>query len=63
MKPSINFGMLQEQILRQQVLEHEQFLTSFTKLFKEQDSDLDGIINDEQFYNLIGKMKIGIEKD
>ena len=32
---------------------HEDFLASFMKLFNAQDTDLDGVINDDYFYKLI----------
>lgn len=44
-------------------MKHEEFLSSFTKLFRAKDQDLDGIINDEQFYTLIDEMNIGVSKE
>ena len=44
------------------VNKHEEFLGSFTKLFKQQDTDLNGIISEKQFYRLIEEMSIGVKQ-
>jgi Ca2+-binding EF-hand superfamily protein len=38
--------------------EHEKFLYRFTQLFKEVDSDNNGIINEDEFRELIAKMQV-----
>lgn len=60
---SVWLGVFLGEICRQQTQKHEDFLSSFTKLFKSQDTDLDGIINDEQFFKLIDMMNIGVPRE
>ena len=43
-------------ILDFQLQEHEKFLTSFTTLFKEIDTDGNGILNEEEFRELLTRM-------
>ena len=43
---------------------HDKFLRNFIKLFRQFDSDKDGIISEEEYRNLIDAMDFGInEKD
>jgi len=62
-KPSVWLRTFLDEICRQQTQKHEDFLSSFTKLFKSQDTDHDGIINDEQFHKLIQEMNIGVSRE
>ena len=39
---------------------HELFLAGFLKLFQEQDTDCNGIINEGEFYQLLENMEIGV---
>ena len=39
-----------------QLTKHEEFLDGFLQLFKSVDTDDDGVINEEQFLQLIEKM-------
>ena len=43
-----------------QLTKHEEFLEGFLQLFRSVDTDDDGVINEEQFIELIEKMKIGL---
>lgn len=45
-------------ILDFQLLEHEKFLSSFTSLFKEIDTDNNGILNEEELRELLQRMTI-----
>jgi hypothetical protein len=45
-------------ILDYQLSEHERFLRSFTELFKTVDSDLDGVISEDEFRMLMSQMNI-----
>jgi len=45
-------------ILDFQLQEHERFLYEFNLLFKQVDADSDGIINEDQFRDLIYGMKV-----
>ena len=45
-------------ILDFQLQEHEKFLTSFTSLFKEIDLDNNGILNEEEFRELLTRMNM-----
>jgi Ca2+-binding EF-hand superfamily protein len=42
--------------------EHEKFLYRFTQLYKEVDTDNNGIINEEEFRELMAKMTV-IERE
>ena len=42
--------------------EHEKFLYRFTQIFKEVDADNNGVINEEEFRELIDKMEV-IDKE
>ena len=46
-----------------QLTKHEEFLDGFLQLFKSVDADDDGVINEEQFLQLIEKMQIGLNDD
>ena len=48
----------QKIILDFQLQEHERFLSKFTELFKEVDSDTNGIIHEGEFKELMQKMNI-----
>ena len=50
-------------ILDFQLQEHEKFLSQFNNLFKEVDSDHNGVINEEQFRTLILGMDMVIHSD
>jgi Ca2+-binding EF-hand superfamily protein len=45
-----------------QLSEHEKFLYDFTQLFKQVDSDRNGIINEDEFRDLLSQMKV-LHKD
>lgn len=45
-------------ILDFQLLEHEKFLSSFTSIFKEIDTDNNGILNEEEFRELLQRMTV-----
>lgn len=45
-------------ILDFQLLEHEKFLSSFTSLFKEIDTDNNGILNEEELRELLQRMTV-----
>jgi len=50
-------------ILDFQLQEHEKFLSKFNDLFREVDSDKNGVINEEQFRSLMLSMNIVIHQD
>ena len=43
-----------------QLSKHELFLDGFLKLFQDEDTDQNGIINEEEFYRLLENMEIGV---
>jgi len=45
-------------ILDFQLLEHEKFLSSFNSLFKEIDTDNNGILNEEELRELLQRMTV-----
>ena len=45
-----------------QLSEHEKFLYDFTQLFKQVDSDRNGIINEDEFRDLLSQMRV-LHKD
>jgi Ca2+-binding EF-hand superfamily protein len=45
-----------------QLSEHEKFLYDFTQLFKQVDTDRNGIINEDEFRDLLSQMKV-LHKD
>lgn len=45
-------------ILDFQLQEHEKFLSSFTSLFKEVDADNNGILNEQEFSELMQRMSV-----
>jgi Ca2+-binding EF-hand superfamily protein len=45
-----------------QLSEHEKFLYDFTQLFKQVDNDRNGIINEDEFRDLLSQMKV-LHKD
>lgn len=50
-------------VLEFQLKKHEEFLSGFLQLFKNVDSDADGVLNEDQFMELICKMKIGLTEE
>ena len=45
-----------------QLSEHEKFLYDFTQLFKQVDNDRNGIINEDEFRDLLSQMRV-LHKD
>ena len=43
-----------------QLEKHQEFLEGFLKLFRAVDTDLDGVVNEAEFIQLIDKMQIGL---
>lgn len=43
-----------------QLEKHSEFLDGFLKLFKVVDTNMDGVMNEEEFVQLIVKMQIGL---
>ena len=54
----MSYPDFQKTILDFQLQEHEKFLFRFTQIFKEVDSDNNGIINEEEFRELITKLQV-----
>lgn len=52
------FAQFQKIILDFQLKEHEKFLEKFIVLFKTVDSDNNGVINEEEFRDLISQMDV-----
>ena len=52
------YSDFQKAILDYQLREHERFLKSFTQLFKSVDEDLDGVISEEEFRQLLTEMNL-----
>ena len=50
-------------VLEFQLKKHEEFLSGFLQLFKNVDCDADGVLNEDQFMELICKMKIGLTEE
>lgn len=59
----LSYHDFQKTILDFQLQEHEKFLFKFTQLFKECDSDNNGVISEEEFKALIGKMGDVVERE
>ena len=59
----INFTEFLETILDFQLGEHEKFLGKFMNLFKQIDSDCDGIVTSQQFIQLYQSMNIDFQLD
>ena len=58
----LSYHDFQKIILDFQLQEHEKFLFRFTQLFKEVDIDNNGIINEDEFRELVAKMNV-IERE
>lgn len=58
----LSYHDFQKTILDFQLQEHEKFLYRFTQLYKECDGDNNGVINEEEFRELIGRMNV-IERE
>eukprot|EP00340_Litonotus_pictus_P008064 CAMPEP_0170532350 /NCGR_PEP_ID=MMETSP0209-20121228/71031_1 /TAXON_ID=665100 ORGANISM="Litonotus pictus, Strain P1" /NCGR_SAMPLE_ID=MMETSP0209 /ASSEMBLY_ACC=CAM_ASM_000301 /LENGTH=748 /DNA_ID=CAMNT_0010828319 /DNA_START=266 /DNA_END=2512 /DNA_ORIENTATION=+ len=55
--PSINYSTFEKVIMNYQIISRIGYLRNFTLLFKEIDSDGDGIINDSEFMVFVEKLK------
>ena len=49
-------------VLHYQLRKHEEFLSGFVQLFKSVDRDMDGVVDENEFIELIEKMKIGLNE-
>lgn len=58
----LSYNDFQKTILDFQLQEHEKFLYRFTQIFKEVDNDNNGIINEDDFRDLMAKMTV-IERE
>ena len=58
----LSYAEFQKSILDFQLSEHEKFLYDFTQLFKQVDTDRNGIINEDEFRDLIVQMRV-LHKD
>jgi len=58
----LSYHDFQKTILDFQLQEHEKFLYRFTQLYKEVDGDNNGIINEDEFRELLSKMLV-IERE
>ena len=56
----VMFSNLQTRVLHFQMKEHERYLDTFNKFFKVQDRDGDGIIDQNQFCNLMQELDLGL---
>lgn len=54
----INYHDFQKIILDFQLQEHEKFLYRFTQIFKQVDQDNNGLINEDEFRQLINTMQV-----
>ena len=52
------YADFQKIILDFQLQEHERFLSKFTEIFKEIDTDTDGIVSEQEFRDLMGRMGV-----
>lgn len=59
----LTYHDFQKIILDFQLQEHEKFLFRFTQIFKEVDIDNNGIINEDEFRDLMGKMGVVERED
>ena len=57
----MKFAVFLKCVLDFQLKEHEKFLAYFVQLFKKADSDRDGILDENQFRNLM--ISIGFNSD
>lgn len=58
----LTYAEFQKTILDFQLSEHEKFLYEFTQLFKQVDTDRNGIINEDEFRDLLQQMRV-LHKD
>lgn len=58
----LTYAEFQKTILDFQLSEHEKFLYDFTQLFKQVDTDRNGIINEDEFRDLLSQMRV-LHKD
>ena len=56
----LSFSEFVQCVLEFQLSQHEKFLDSFLKLFRSVDINNDGVLNEDEFSQLIEKMKIGL---
>lgn len=54
------YGSLLRRVLNFQLKEHERYLEKFNRLFKIQDSDADGVIDQGKFIILMNQLELGI---
>ena len=54
----LTYHDFQKVILDFQLQEHEKFLFRFTEIFKETDFDNNGVVNEDEFRELIAKMSV-----
>ncbi|CAD8162010.1 unnamed protein product [Paramecium pentaurelia] len=59
-KSKIEFSIFQKFILDFQMKSHEKYLSTFIQHFKQQDQDQNGIIDENEFRQLITELNIGI---
>ncbi|CAD8067249.1 unnamed protein product [Paramecium primaurelia] len=59
-KSKIEFSIFQKFILDCQMKSHEKYLSTFIQHFKQQDQDQNGIIDENEFAQLIKELNIGI---
>ena len=46
-----------------QMRQHETYLRAFTKIFRRVDTDSDGIVNEEQFNEMLANTGLDLDKD
>lgn len=59
----LSYHDFQKTILDFQLQEHEKFLYRFTQLFKQVDGDNNGLVNEEEFRDLLARMQVVERED
>jgi len=63
-KPIIDYNVFQKIILDFQLKSHEKFLKNFVQLFRRSDKDINGIIDEGEFKDMVNNMeKYSIQPD
>ena len=57
--PKVNYTDLMDTMIKFQLQEHEKFLAKFVQLFGKIDQDNNGILSNDEFVELYGKMGLG----